>query len=269
MRVLSLEDEPAQAELVRTALEAAGHQVWSFERGRAAIRHLENATVDLLILDWKVPDITGIEVLGWARTRLGHQLPVIMLTNHATEDHAVQSLEGGADAHLVKPMRMRELMAHVTALLRRAYPEATRRTEFSELGAYRLDLRERIAKVGDRILSLTPREFELAWLLFRSAGQIVPREQLFTRVWGRDRMTWDSRSLDTHVYRLRRKLELREHGLRLRSVYQHGYCLEQTLTTGCDATSLAASYDTPDEQSGIIGCLSCKGKVFTPAPALA
>jgi DNA-binding response OmpR family regulator len=105
---------------------------------------------------------------------------------------------------------------------------AARRTEVSELGTYRLDLRERIAKVGDRIMSLTPREFELAWLLFRHAGQIVPRVQIFTRVWGRDRHAWDSRSLDTHVYRLRKKLELcGRHGLRLRSVYQHGYCLEE------------------------------------------
>jgi DNA-binding response OmpR family regulator len=140
MRVLSLEDEPAQAELVRTALEAAEHQVWSFDRGRDAIRHLENATVDLLVLDWKVPDMTGIEVLGWARGRLGRQLPVIMLTNYATEDHAVQSLDSGADAHLIKPVRMSELVARVTVLLRRAYPEAARRTEVSELGTYRLDL---------------------------------------------------------------------------------------------------------------------------------
>jgi DNA-binding response OmpR family regulator len=231
MRVLSLEDEPAQAERVRTALEAVGHQVWLFDRGRDAIRYLENATVDLLLLDWKVPDMTGIEVLGWARARLGRQLPVIMLTNHATEDHAVQSLESGADAHLIKPVPMSELVARVAALLRRVYPESNRHVEFTELGAYRLDLRERVAKLEDRIMSLTPREFELAWLLFRHAGQIVPREQLFTRVWGRDKLVWDSRSLDTHVYRLRKKLELcGKRGLRLRSVYQHGYCLEEIAT---------------------------------------
>jgi DNA-binding response OmpR family regulator len=232
MRILSLEDDPAQAELVRRALEAAGHQVWSFDRGRDAIRHLESATVDLLVLDWMLPDISGIEVLGWARSRLGHELPVIMLTNHTTRDCAVQSLNDGADAHLVKPVPMRELVARVTVLLRRVYPEANRRVEFTELGAYRLDLRERIAKLGEKIMSLTPREFDLAWLLFRHAGQVMPREQLFTRVWGRNCGDGDSRSLDTHMYRLRKKLELcGKHGLHLRSVYRHGYCLVEIPTT--------------------------------------
>ncbi|MGV2293293.1 response regulator transcription factor [Trinickia sp. YCB016] len=227
MEILSLEDDRVQAELIVTSLQAEGYNARSFSEGRQVIRHLETATADLLILDWQVSDISGLEVLGWVRERLGRELPVLFLTNKTREDEIVTALSAGADDYMVKPVRRRELAARVEALLRRAYPSVKRNETRIVAGAYVVDLLNRSVLRNDVLMDLTPKEFEIAALLFRNLGRIMPREQLVKIIWGRE-LDKISRSLDTHIYRLRNKLGIGpEHGVRLRAVYTHGYRLER------------------------------------------
>jgi two-component system phosphate regulon response regulator PhoB len=227
MKIMSLGDDVAQDKLIETSLGAAGHDVRVFKSGRLGIRHLESATVDLIVLDWETSDLSGLEVLGWVRSRIGTHLPVLMLTGSERESDVVRAFNAGADVCMVKPVRREELVARVRFLLLRAYPGTARNAQRIAVGDYIVDLHRRVVIVDGRTLKLTPREFDLASLLFQNVGRIVPREQLYKMVWGKNTPS-ESRSLDTHVYRLRQKLELTpEHGARLRAVYLHGYCLEE------------------------------------------
>lgn len=229
MKILSLEDDRAHAEMIATSLCAEGHDVQSVPDGCQAIRYLENTTIDLLLLDWQVPTISGLEVLGWVREHLGRELPVLFLTNRVREDEIVAVLDAGADDYMVKPVRRCELMARVQALLRRAYPSAKRNEAMIEVGSYVIDQHKRTVMLNGQIMDLTPKEFDITALLFRNIGRMMPRELLVKLIWGRD-LDVSSRSLDTHVYRLRHKLEIGpEHGVRLRAIYTHGYRLEKTI----------------------------------------
>jgi two-component system, OmpR family, phosphate regulon response regulator PhoB len=178
------------------------------------------------MINWQVSDMLGFELLGWLRAHIGPQLPVLFLTSRSGESVLAQVLDAGADDYIVKPARSVELAARIKALLRRAYPKESFNTHRIEVGDYVLDIRQRTITLSGREQTLTPREFDLATLLFRNADRAVPRDHLFRLVWGRDSAS-DSRSLDTHVHRLRRKLDINpKHGVRLRAVYQVGYCLD-------------------------------------------
>ncbi|MFC0571889.1 response regulator transcription factor [Paraburkholderia solisilvae] len=221
----SLEDDLDQARQIEALLVAAGHEVQTFSEGRKLIRFLETDKVDLLMLDWHVPDISGLEVLNWARTRLGPDLPILFLTSSSLEEEIVHALNAGADDYMVKPWRELELSARITALLRRAYPPVSEQSRI-EIGNYVIDLDKRSVTVCGTPVTLTPREFDIAAVLFRNIGQIMPRDLLVKLIWGRD-LAKASRSIDTYVYRVRQKLSLGlEHGVRLRTIYTHGYRLE-------------------------------------------
>lgn len=234
MKILSLEDDHAQSELIRIVLGAEGHEVNTVREGSEAIRYLENATADLLVLDWQVSDISGIEVLGWVRERIGRNLPVLFLTNRTREDETIAALNAGADDYMIKPVRRRELVARVNALLRRAYPPVHRHETRMEVGRYTIDFHMRTVTFNDQVMGLTTKEFDVTAVLFRNLGRVMPRDMLVKMIWGRD-LNKVSRSLDTHIYRLRNKLRLKpENGLRLRAIYTHGYRLERVMEeSGC------------------------------------
>ncbi|KFG92530.1 hypothetical protein GQ56_0136870 [Burkholderia paludis] len=226
MKILAVDDEPAQAALLQDTLIAEGFDLRGATRGAEAIRLLETATFDLVVLDWNLPDISGLEVLAWIRVRVGKDLPVLFLTNRAREDQLVVALEAGADDYMVKPLRRHELIARVRALLRRAYPDNSTPTSIS-IGRYRLELATETVFLGDDLIKLTSREFSVAVALFQNCGRAIPREALIKSIWGRNSDHIFSRTLDTHVYRVRSKLRIGpENGVRLRAVYNHGYRLE-------------------------------------------
>jgi DNA-binding response OmpR family regulator len=228
MRILIVEDDPVQAEAVCNALASFSHTLKIVDNGEGAVRYLRSETVDAVVLDWHLPHMSGIEVLNWIRAReVGYG--VLFLTSRMHELDVVRALEAGADDYMVKPFRADELAARVNALLRRI-ARRVERDEVVKAGEYVLDPKQRsVALRGDRI-DLTTKEFQLAAALFNNIGKILSRDLLAITAWGRE-LGVESRSLDTHIYRIRQKLKLSpENGLRLTSIYTLGYRLDQIKT---------------------------------------
>lgn len=222
-----LEDDPDQAELIALWLEQAGYAPRVFRSATEFRRRLGNEAVDLLLLDWMLPDASGLDVISWIRSSPNSDLPVIFLTARAREEDIVKGLESGGDDYVVKPPKQAELLARLAAVLRRRGVDTDAAAEL-RLPPYMLDLSRRRISLGEREVELTQREFDLAIYLFRRQGRIVSRDALLENVWNMSPSV-STRTVDTHISRLRKKLELNgEHGWRLTAVYQHGYRLEQT-----------------------------------------
>lgn len=225
MRILLLEDDPLQRELAQSWLEGNGHSVTATSSGNAALKALERDSFDLAIFDWMVPGLSGQELLCWVRKRQ-KRLPVMFATARDDELEVATVLNLGADDYVVKPLRRLEFLARVDALGRRAGLLGADADDSFDCGPYHVDPRRRAISLAGRSIKMTPRMAEVALLLFRKRGELVSRAQLYEQVWGQ-RETLDSRTVDTHVSRLRQALELDgRHGWRLSSVYHHGYRLE-------------------------------------------
>lgn len=226
MRIAILDDDPVQQTLVLTALTSAGHHCRGFSAGKELLRYLRRESLDLLVLDWVMPDMSGLEVLQWVRKNIHTPLPVLFMTSRASENDIVSALAAGADDYMVKPIRRAELVARTNALLRRAYPNQ-QTAEVLRFKLHAFDPRSGEATVDGAPIVLTRKEFDLAVLLFRNLGRPMSRSHIIETVWGRDPNV-PSRSMDTHISRVRTKLGLKpEHGYRLSPVYGYGYRLEQ------------------------------------------
>ena len=200
-RVLIVEDESKIAQLVAKNLGAIGLETVIAEDGIAGFERFTKAEPDLVILDLMLPGIDGLEVCRRIRSR--SRVPILMLTARRAESDVVLGLELGADDYLVKPFRVRELVARVRALLRRAQPVE----EHSyKLGGLVIDPARRIVEVEGATVELTALEFDLLHFLASHPARVYSREQLLEQVWGRDRVV-DLRSIDSLVSRLRRKIE--------------------------------------------------------------
>lgn len=226
MRVAVLDDDKSQLTLVSTCLTSAGHHCHLFSEGKELLHHLRRESFDLLILDWQVPDLSGLEILQWVRKNVTQPVPVLFMTSRASEDDIVAALGAGADDYMVKPIRRAELVARAQALLRRAYPDQ-QPIEVLRFKDHAFDPRTAEATLSGTVVELTRKEFDLALLLFRNIGRPLSRSHIVEAVWGRD-PDIPSRTMDTHISRVRTKLELRpERGYRLSPVYSYGYRLEQ------------------------------------------
>jgi len=220
-----VEDDPDQAVLFSYWLENAGYNVRVYQDAADFRRKLGVEAVDLLLLDWNLPDESGLDVLKWLRGEGHTRLPVIFLTARNDEVDIIDGLKAGADDYLTKPARQGELLARVGAMLRRMGLVSEGGT-VEDLPPYRIDFGKRRISLNERDVVLTEREFDLAAFLFRRRGRVVSRDALLEGVWN-IRNDVATRTVDTHISRLRKKLELAgEHGWRLNAVYQHGYRLE-------------------------------------------
>ncbi len=228
--ILVVEDERDLNDLVRHHLESEGHQVVQAFDGPSGLEAASRARPDLVILDWMLPRLDGLEVCR--RIRQESVVPVLMLTARSEEVDRVVGLEVGADDYLTKPFGIRELLARARALLRRVELDREAGAGSSQsalaVGPLRVDLLEHTAAVDGRPVDLTPKEFELLALLVRNPGRAFSRDYLIERVWGYDANGSD-RTVDTHVLRLRKKLGAV--GDWIETVWGIGYRLSRTAGT--------------------------------------
>lgn len=221
--VLLVEDEPAQREILRYNLAAEGYEVTMAENGDDALLLAEEVGPDLVLLDWMLPGVSGIEVLRRLKARRQTaDIPVIMLSARSEEMDRVRGLETGADDYMVKPYSVSELMARIRTQLRRTHPVSVgERLEFQDIT---LDGEtHRVMRAGAEI-KLGPTEFRLLATLMEKPGRVWSRDQLLDRVWGRE-VYVDTRTVDVHVGRLRKALRVTGVDDPLRTVRGTGYAL--------------------------------------------
>lgn len=202
--VLVVEDEPAQREVLAYNLEAEGFRVSRAENGEEALILVDEDAPDIIVLDWMLPRVSGIEVCRRLKMRSDTRgVPIIMLSARSEEVDRVRGLETGADDYVVKPYSVIELMARVRAQLRRTRPASVgSRLEFDDI---MLDAEtHRVFRAGES-LKLGPTEFRLLTTFMEKPGRVWSREQLLDRVWGRD-IYVDTRTVDVHIGRLRKAL---------------------------------------------------------------
>lgn len=239
MRIALLEDELEQAQNIQNLLAERSYQCDSFETGQTFLSAVTHRSYDLLILDWQIPDMSGIEVLRNVRTQMDWPIPVVFLTQRDSEEDVVKALDAGADDYLAKPARPAELLARIGALARRSQPDSQKAT--LQYGPFQIDIRSRTIHLNDEELVLTDKDFDLTLFLFQNQGRLLTREMLLERVWG---MTNDinTRTVDTHMSRLRRRLGIKpENGFRIKTIYQRGYRLEAMQSTSENSATDADS----------------------------
>ena len=221
--VLLVEDEPAQREVLAYNLEAEGFEVAQASNGEEALEAISDSPPDLILLDWMMPHVSGLEVCRRLKLRPETRgIPVIMLSARSEEVDKVRGLETGADDYVVKPYSVVELMARLRTQLRRTRPATMgERLSFADII---LDSGEhRVFRAG-QALHLGPTEFRLLSTLMEKPGRVWTREQLLDRVWGRD-IYVDSRTIDVHVGRLRKALMQNGGDNPVRTVRGTGYAL--------------------------------------------
>ncbi|KXU82544.1 two-component system response regulator [Paraburkholderia monticola] len=225
MNILLIEDDPTEAQAVYAALHR-DHDISRVGSGEEAVRFLRGHPVDLVIVDWQLPRMSGLDLLQWIRNTLGDEPAVLFLTGRLFDVDIVRALEAGADEYVFKPARAPELAARVNALARRIAKQR-KIADLLCIGDYTLNLTDRSISLRDRPISLTVKEFTLIAHFFENANKIVSRDSLASLGWGRD-LNGTSRTIDTHMYRLRRKLALKpENGVRLTAIYMHGYRFDE------------------------------------------
>ncbi len=222
--ILVVEDEPPLVEMLRYNLEKAGHRTSVATDGVAALEQVDVEQPDLVLLDWMLPRLSGMEVCRRLRADPYHEkLPIIMLTARGEEEDRVRGLESGADDYIVKPFSPGELVARVRSVLRRsAAGLPDERLQYRDIV---LDLATHKVKRGTDSVHLGPTEFRLLHVLMKRPGRVFSRGQLLDLAWGRDKYL-DERTVDVHVRRLRKALNGGGKVDTIRTVRGAGYALD-------------------------------------------
>lgn len=236
MRIAIIDDDTVLSSGITSALARNGWACRTHADGRSFVATLHRESYDAYIVDWGLPDMSGLDVLRAIRTRVPVTVPVLFLTARDTEQDVIEALEAGADDFVVKPARIGELQARLRALWRRnsRFPDTPDTYEYDR---FRFELKLQRAWVDGASVDLTQKEFLLALLLLRNLGKPLSRGHIREAVWGRDSEI-PSRTMDTHVSRVRTKLGLRpERHYLLAPVYSYGYRLEHLPTSTAAAGS--------------------------------
>ena len=221
--VMVVEDEEALSEMLRYNLEAEGYEVEVVERGDDAELRLRETVPDLLLLDWMLPGLSGIELCRRVRLRSETEaLPIIMLTARSEEAERVRGLSTGADDFVVKPFSVPELMARIKATLRRSNPNKV--SSRIICGDIELDKEIHRARRNGREVRLGPTEYKLLEFLMSAPGRVFSRAQLLDGVWGNNNYV-DERTVDVHIGRLRRSITRGKEKDPIRTVRGAGYSL--------------------------------------------
>lgn len=220
-----IEDDKVQAALLDAMLAHAQFTPLVYSSCQEFRRRNGISVVDLLLLDWNLPEETGLDFLKALRASDQPALPVILVTANQREAQIVEGLNAGSDDYIVKPVRSAELVARIESALRRCHPPHAAREMH---GPFTFISEQRRLLFNDRLLKTTPREFDLMLFLFRRPGKVIAREALLAQVWKKSANV-STRSIDTYISRLRRNFGLDgSSGWQLEGVYQRGYCLVRT-----------------------------------------
>jgi two-component system response regulator MprA len=223
-RLLIVDDDPELRHFLRTELEIEGYSCAEAASGQQALGLIRAESWDLLMLDWTLPDFSGVEICRRLRGR-DDQTPVLMLTAHDDVRERVEALDAGADDYLTKPFSIEELLARVRARLRSA-SKATSEPATLQLADLQLSAASREVSRGGESISLTGREFELLHLLLRQPNQVHGREAILNAVWG-EQWVGDDNVLDVYIRALRRKLEREGRPTLIQTVRGVGFMLKE------------------------------------------
>jgi DNA-binding response OmpR family regulator len=225
MWIAILDDDPADSAAVREALAGQPYDLHIYSKKAELAAALRKTTFDLLILDWTLPEGSGLDIVVSVKRTMANPPPILMVTARVDESDVVKALELGVDDYIVKPVSAPLLLARVRALLRRAFPPAPNGVEV--YGSYSLNLTNgEVSLAGQPLPALTPKEFALCLLLFRNSNRALSRDYIASSVWGWN-VELSSRTMDSHVSKLRSKMQLRpQNGVRLTPVYGFGYRFE-------------------------------------------
>lgn len=226
MRIAIADDEESIREFTADLLIANGHVCSAFRNGPDLVRALQRDTFDLVILDWAMPGMSGLEVVSWAREKLDPRPPFIMLTCRNDKTDIVNALNAGADDYIIKPESREVISARVEALLRRTVPAENRERVESHDG-YDFDRLTSSVTFDGLETPLTAREFNLALMFFRQPHRAFSRAYILETLW-HSTADLSTRTLDMHISRIRSKLKLGpERGYRLQTIFGYGYRLER------------------------------------------
>lgn len=222
--VLIVEDEPHQAEMLSYNLERAGFTVLIAADGEDGLLQARDGTPDVIVLDWMLPGMSGIDVCRQLRgDPATRTIPILMLTARGEEEDRVQGIETGADDYVVKPYSPREVVARIHSLLRRADPSLASNT--LSYGDVSMDLGQHKVTRAGHTVRLGPTEFRLLKALMKKPGQVYSRERLLDLAWGRDVYVED-RTVDVHIRRLRKALNANGDADMIRTVRGEGYAVD-------------------------------------------
>lgn len=224
LSVALLEDDQDQSNLVQSWLETEKYSVSPFFNGQSLLNELANTQFDLLLIDWELPDINGPQVMQKIRNELKQDTPIIFITSRDSEEDIVNALNAGADDYLVKPIRQFEFLARVRANTKHSKTSADKKLSAAP---YEFNSSSEQVLLNGSAIELSSKEFELAYYMFKNAGKLLERKQILSDVWKQE-AELNTRTVDTHVSVIRKKLSISpQNGWRLKSVYGHGYRLEQ------------------------------------------
>jgi DNA-binding response OmpR family regulator len=225
VRIGLLEDDSNQIELISLWASEAGDQLKPYTTGKSFREAIVLEDFDLVILDWHLPDTSGIEILDWLRGEKASIIPVIFITSRDSEASVVEALEHGADDYMVKPVNKSITLARIKALQRRSKTNTEQNLKIESYEPFSINQAEQKISIHGEPVKLTTKEFELAAYLFRNAGCLISRDFLLQEIWG-TRGDLNTRTVDTHVSRIRSKLGINPSaGWQLSSIYQRGYRL--------------------------------------------
>ena len=218
-----IEDEPSQIELIHYNLKTEGYEVFTSHDGEDGLMQASEVLPDLILLDWMIPKISGVEVCRrLRRSSLTKEIPVIMVTARSEEVDKIQGLDMGADDYITKPYSIKELLARVRAAIRR--PASAIAEDKVQTGNIVINLKKHIVKIHDKEIVLGPTEYKLLLELMKSSGRVLSREQLLDNVWGISASV-DSRTVDVHIGRLRKSIKKVTDDKVIKTVRSFGYSL--------------------------------------------
>jgi two-component system phosphate regulon response regulator PhoB len=219
--ILLVEDEPGIQELLKLNLGLAGHQVTAATDAESALQYLKSALPDVILLDWMLPGMSGIDLCRRLRADKRYQpVPIIMLTARGEEHDKVAALDTGADDYMTKPFSPRELVSRIRAVLRRRAPQMTE--EIVEMAGLKLDPTSHRVSGNGKPVDLGPTEFRLLHFFITHPERVYSRAQLLDQVWGDDVFV-EERTVDVHIRRLRLALEVSAHDFMVQTVRGAGY----------------------------------------------